>query len=143
MDINTAFPSNYLKKTDFPAPRQLIIDTVVMEDLAQDGHPADMKVVIYFNGAPKPMVANKTICMVLAAMFGPETDSWAGKQVEVFNDVTVVFNGAVGGLRVRPVTQPAAQPSPTQEFQQPTTNPAPIAEESAAPSTFDPNAPAW
>ena len=135
MDINSAFQSNYLKKTDFPAPRQLIIDAVVMENLAQDGHPADMKVVIYFNGAPKPMVANKTICMVLAAMFGPETDSWAGKQVEVFNDVTVVFNGAVGGLRVRPVDQAA-----------PATNPAPIPAEpvvTGAPPTFDPNAPTW
>jgi len=109
MDINQAFPSKYLKKEDFKSPRQLIIDTVVMENLAQDGHPADMKVVIYFNGAPKPMVANKTICMVLAAMFGPETDAWAGKTVEVFNDVTVVFNGAVGGLRVRPIAQ--AQPA--------------------------------
>ena len=111
MDINNAFPSHYLKKTDFPAPRQLIIDAVAMENLALDGHPADMKVAIYFNGAPKPMIAGKTVCMVLAAMFGPETDSWAGKQVEVFNDVTVIFNGAVGGLRVRPVPV-AAQPQP-------------------------------
>ena len=124
MDINQAFPSNYLKKTDFPQPRQLIIDAVVMENLAQDGHPADMKVVIYFNGAPKPMVANKTICMVLAAMFGPETDGWIGKTVEVFNDVTVVFNGAVGGLRVRPVAQA----------------PAPVAEQPASP-VFDDDIP--
>ena len=124
MDINQAFPSKYLKKEDFKAPRQLIIDTVVMENLAQDGHPADMKVVIYFNGAPKPMVANKTICMVLAAMFCPETDVWAGKTVEVFNDVTVVYNGAVGGLRVRPVAQ------------------APVAEQPASP-VFDDDIPNW
>ena len=134
MDINTAFPSNYLKKTDFPAQRQVIIDAVVMENLAQDGHPADMKVVIYFNGAPKPMVANKTICMVLAAMFGPETDSWIGKTVEVFNDVTVVFNGAVGGLRVRPVA-PVAQ-AVTQPVQA-------HADTNGVPPTFDDDIPNW
>lgn len=135
MDINSAFPSNYLKKTDFPQPRQLIIDAVVMENLAQDGHPADMKVVIYFNGAPKPMVANKTICMVLAAMFGPETNSWIGKTVEVFNDVTVVFNGAVGGLRVRPVAQAVAQPvsQPIQAH----------ADTNGVPPTFDDDIPNW
>ena len=137
MDINQAFPSNYLKKTDFPAPRQVTIDAVVMENLAQDGHPADMKVVIYFNGAPKPMVANKTICMVLAAMFGPETDSWIGKTVEVFNDVTVVFNGAVGGLRVRPVAQAVDQPVPATASVQAHAN------TNGIPPAFDDDIPGW
>ena len=110
MDITQSFQTKYLQKTDFPAPRQLIIDTVTMENVAQDNQPQEMKPVLYFNGAPKPMVLNRTNANVCAALFGNETTGWQGKTVEVFNDVTIQFQGQLtGGIRIRPVQQ-VAQP---------------------------------
>jgi hypothetical protein len=111
MNVSDAFPSKYLKKEDFPAPRQVIIDTVTMDNVAPADKPPEMKLVMYFTGAPKPMIVNKTVAMVLGAMLGNETNNWSGKTVEVFNDVTVVFNGAVGGIRIRPVGGAAYVPA--------------------------------
>ena len=107
--MNQTFPSPYLKKEDFPSPRQVTIDTFAIENVAPDGKPPEMKPVLYFNGAPKGMRINKTVLTVLGAILGNETDAWTGKQVEVFNDMTVVYDNKVGGLRIRPVQQ-VAQP---------------------------------
>jgi hypothetical protein len=124
MNVSDAFPSKYLKKEDFPTPRQVIIDTVTMDNVAPADKPPEMKLVMYFTGAPKPMIVNKTVAMVLGAMLGNETNNWSGKTVEVFNDVTVVYNGAVGGIRIRPVQQPVGHPSVIPL--EPTENPAPV-----------------
>jgi hypothetical protein len=129
MNITDAFPSNYLKKEDFMQPRQLTIDSVKMENISHDDKPAEIKLVMYFNGAPKPMIVNKTVATVLGAMLGNETDHWPSNTVEVFNDVTVVYNGAVGGIRIRPVQQvPIAQP---------------VAQQVSQPPTFDDDIPGW
>ena len=71
MDINQAFPSKYLKQSDIPQPKTVTIATVTMENVAMDNQPAEMKVVIHFHGAEKGMIANKTNCNILAALYGP------------------------------------------------------------------------
>ena len=107
MDINASFPSKYLKSADFTAPRRLLIDTVAME-VIEEGH--DPKPVIYFNGAPKGMVLNRTNANIISMLYGFETTAWQGKEIEVFHDPSIQMQGRiVGGIRVRPVQQ-VAQP---------------------------------
>ena len=110
MDITQSFPTKYLQKSDFAQPRVVTIDTVAMENVAIDSQPAEMKPVLFFKGAPKGMILNKTNANILAALFGPETDHWTGHQIEAYDDVTIQYQGKlVGGIRLRPVAQPAAQ----------------------------------
>jgi len=103
MDIlGTAFPSNFAKKEDFPQPRLMTIASVVLEDISMDDHPADMKAVMHFAEADiKPCIVNKTNATVLSAQLGPDTDSWINRQIVVFNDMTVVFQGKAGGIRMK------------------------------------------
>jgi F0F1-type ATP synthase alpha subunit len=124
MDILGAYPSKYLQKTDFPAPRQVIVDTVAMEDVSLESQPTEMKPVLYFKGAPHGMVLNKTNANIMAVLFGSETTVWTGKTVEAFNDVTIQYQGQLtGGIRLRPIPQQAAQVDVA--IRQPTENPAP------------------
>ena len=110
MDISKTYTGKYLTKNDFPAPRQVIIDTVTMENVAQDNQPQELKPVIFFKGAPKGMVLNKTNATILQMLYGNLTESWEGQTVECFNDVTIQYAGQItGGLRIRPVQQ-VAQP---------------------------------
>jgi hypothetical protein len=103
MDIlGTAFPSNFAKKEDFPQPRLMTIASVMLEDISMDDHPAEMKAVMHFAEADiKPCIVNKTNATVLAAQIGPDTDSWINRQIVVFNDMTVVFQGKAGGIRMK------------------------------------------
>jgi hypothetical protein len=50
----------------------------------------------------KPLVLNLTNGHILADIFGNEDfDGWTGKEIVLFNDKTVIYNGKVGGIRVR------------------------------------------
>lgn len=131
MDIlNEGFPSLYSKKEDFPQPRIVTIASIAMVDVGMEGHP-EMKPVMYFHDADvKPVIINKTNATSLAAQLGNETTAWTNRQVVIYNDPTVVYQGKVGGIRLRlpdPV-QPAQQPA----YQVPQTNAAPAQNPSAA-----------
>ena len=103
MDILSSFPTKYLQKSDFAQPKLVTVDTVVMEDVSLDNQPAEMKPVLYFAGAPKGMILNKTNANICAALWGPETTVWAGKQIVAYDDVTIQYQGKlVGGIRLRP-----------------------------------------
>ncbi len=108
MDISAAFPSNYVKAADLNGkPRPLTIRTCVMEELGQ-GSDKETKPVLYFNGAQKGLVLNKTNTNVIVEAYGKETTDWEGQPVEVY-PTQVEFKGkSVEGIRVR--IQPEAQP---------------------------------
>ncbi len=120
MKISTAFPSNYVKASDLNGkPCPLTIRTCVLEELGQ-GSDKEQKPVLYFNGAQKGLVLNKTNANAIKDAYGDETGGWEGKPVEVF-PTQVQFKGKlVDGIRVR--IQPEAQPEPQPEA-------APMAEE--------------
>ena len=111
MNINEAFPSNYIKASDLKGKDiNLVIERIGMEDIGGDHKP-----VVYFRGAEKGMVLNKTNGMNIATMYGPETDAWIGKGVTLY-PAWVDFQGrSVEAVRVRPVAPqehqaPAAPP---------------------------------
>ena len=78
--------SKFAKATDLEKPVNLTIDNVTLEefrpfDAPEDSGERELKVVVTFKGAKKPVVMNKTNARELSHMFGPITEPWAGKQI--------------------------------------------------------------
>jgi hypothetical protein len=104
-----------------------------------------MKPIVFFQGAEKGLVLNKTNANTIAGMYSPETSNWIGKQVTLF-PTQVDFQGRqVAAIRVRLVhaggmpATPAApfgddpawmgQPQTATPPEQPMPEPPPIEEE--------------
>src|SRR5215472_4975662 len=102
MKFDQMFPSTYLKKEDVAAPLVLTIAGVAPEEFRTD-EGTEMKPVMHFREASvKPMVLNRINAVVLADLYGDDTDGWLGRPVEVYADGTVMMAGRkVGGIRVR------------------------------------------
>lgn len=80
MNINDAYPSNYLKASDLQGRTiQVIIDRVEMETVGKDH-----KAVLYFQNKTKGMILNKTNANNIAAIYSPETDGWIGQPLVLF-----------------------------------------------------------
>jgi len=110
MNINTAFPSTYLKADDLQGKVvNVVVSGCKVEPL---GDGTDTKPVLYFQGKEKGLVLNKTNASVLAHVYGPETDGWVGKPLQVFPTQTSYQGRTVDCLRVRVVPGVAAQPAP-------------------------------
>lgn len=124
MDLNALsfdqlVPSNskYLTKDDVGEDGLILtIKGFKVETLKSDEGEED-KVVMYFNEDVKPMVLNRTNSQLVAQATGAKVAGDAvGKQVVVYNDMTVSFGGKVtGGLRVKKLSGPpraaAARPA--------------------------------
>ena len=110
MNINSAFPSNYIKSDDVPQPIECSISHVAMERMA-DGED---KPVLYFQGGQKGLVLNKTNATMLGDTFGYETEGWAGKVVTLKAEPTTYAGRSVMGLRVYPI-QGQQQQMPQQQ----------------------------
>ena len=112
MDINTLFPSDYLKAADIVQPRVMTIRAIKLEEIGQD---RTHKPVLFFNEETRGLVMNKTNGAMIAHTYSNETDSWLGKQVELHVEPVQFQGRVVDAIRVRvpdqPVT-PAAQPVP-------------------------------
>lgn len=110
MNINGAFPSNYLKAADLNGRRALVtISHVKMEDIGDDHKP-----VLYFQGKEKGMVLNRTNANMITELTGEEeTDKWSGKAIVLFS-TKVDFQGRrVDAIRVdRPAAGQVPAPPP-------------------------------
>ncbi len=98
MNINGAFPSNYLKAADLQGREVLVMMAKVeMEDIGGDHKP-----VLYFRGKEKGMVLNKTNANNISMVYGQETEAWEGKEIVLY-PAWVDFQGrSVEAIRVRP-----------------------------------------
>ena len=61
------------------------------------------KLIINFEGARKPFLANPTNCKVIAQLYGNEAEAWVGKAITLFATTTSSPDGVVDCIRVRPV----------------------------------------
>ena len=122
MDINTAFPSKWLKASDLKGRTVRVkISHVQSEEVGGDQLP-----VIYFLGAQKGIVLNKTNSNSISDAYGFETDNWGGKEMEVFPSTTDYQGRIVECVRMRPVIMPSVasgevieQPQPLPAVEQP------------------------
>lgn len=111
MQIDSAYPSNYLKAADLNGQNvKVTISHISMEDVGGDPKP-----VLYFQGKEKGMVLNKTNANNIKEGYGGETDNWSGKEVVLF-EAMVDFQGkTVPSIRIRlpqPKDNAPQQPAP-------------------------------
>lgn len=110
MNISELKTSRFLKKEDVGDGVIVTITNVTQENVAQEGAPAEMKWCAHFKEVDKPIVLNATNGLILATITGSEeSDGWIGKRFELFNDLSVVFQGKVGGLRFRKASAAQSQ----------------------------------
>lgn len=117
MNINKAFPSNYLKADDLEGDTIYTIKKVVMEKLGQ-GQDADEKPVVYFRETDLGFACNKTNANTIAGIYGPETEHWTGKTITLFPTQVEFAGNQVAAIRVRIQKKPghashAHSPAPT------------------------------
>lgn len=112
MDINEAFPSKWLKATEFEEDMILTMNIVQMEDIGQ-GEDKETKPVLYFKETDKGLVLNKTNATTITTLYGSNTTKWGGKKIALF-PTEVAFGGKQTlAIRVRmkpPKVAAGAQP---------------------------------
>ena len=106
MNVNDAFPSNYLKASDLQGKLVKVkIQGCTVEDIGDDKKP-----VLRFSGKAKGLALNKTNAQMIAAHYSPETNGWLGKEIKLYAG-KVNFNGQmVDSLKVEVVPQVADGP---------------------------------
>lgn len=110
MDWRALFKGAYLTAVEFSGrqPTFMIrgVDTI---DLEQEDGQTKPKAVVFFedgkgdgySGCDRGWVLCKTNAMCIAAMFGNETDAWAGKRVTLFATDVQVGKEKKPGIRVK------------------------------------------
>ena len=124
MNINEAFPSNYLKASDLGTGQPVVtIKHVEQEPVGRD---REMKAVLYFEGKEKGVVLNKTNAKKITDLVGsPDTDDWAGFKIRLFATTTEFGGETVECIRVKAAgvpangngAKPAAKPAPARRSQ--------------------------
>ncbi len=106
--------SKYIQKADLAQPTRITVAGCTKEDIGKDGK-SDVKWIVSFEGNWKPMILNVTNTKAFFRELGKDSNGWAGKQIILFNDLTVEYNGEYGGIRVYQQLQiaDAAQPQST------------------------------
>jgi len=101
MNINSAFPGNYLKAADLGGNGRRVtvtIESVEMEDIGDTDKP-----VVYFKDKKKGLVLNKTNSNMIAEIAkSDETDDWAGVQITLYSTKTDFQGRRVDAIRVDP-----------------------------------------
>lgn len=113
MKMSEAFPSNYLRASDFEKPALLTISHIKMEDIGDDHKP-----VLYFQEVEKPLVLNKTNGNIIANLYGDDSEDWKGNPIVAYS-TEVQFQGKmVAAVRVRKPKPNAtkAVPAPREEM---------------------------
>jgi hypothetical protein len=104
MNINTAFPSKYLKAGDDVPEDETIVLTIEKVDMETIGLGKDAadKPVLYFEEVDKGMVLNKTNSLAIAKLYGADTDDWVGKRLALFSTYVQFQSEMVLSIRVKP-----------------------------------------
>jgi hypothetical protein len=114
MKIGQMMDSKFLKKEDVEPPKLVTIKGFSQQNAGRDDSP-EMKWTMSFIELGKPMVMNSTNLQLAAQALGSDdTDNWIGKQVVLYNDPSVQFQGKlIGGIRIRaPKKRNGAAPAP-------------------------------
>ena len=107
-NVNNMFPSKWLRASDLQGKEPTVtIERMTMEDVEQG---KDAQPVLHFAGKDKGLVLNKTNAMNVATIYGPETDAWIGKNIQLFTTFVDFQGRSVEAIRVKPV-QPNAAPA--------------------------------
>ena len=114
------FPSKWISADDFeedengnPVDLVASISEVKIESLGIPGQPAAEKPICWFENLEKGLVLNKTNGKTIAAMYGNDTDDWAGKPITLYA-TEVNFQGTMTPcVRIRGKAPKKAPKAPT------------------------------
>ncbi len=129
MNIDVAFPSKWVRAIDLKGRDVTVtIARCLEEEVAREG---STQPVLYFHGAEKGLVLNKTNANTIADGLGPETDSWIGAQITLYPTKTDFQGKRVDCIRVRELS----------DVEPPEPAPATAAPAAVAPATVPASAP--
>jgi len=112
MNILDSYKGNYLAAADISNKQPY---TVNMLDVVQAviGDAKEIKNVLNLQGLEQGLVLNKTNAQAIVDLYGPETSSWAGKNIAL-----VVRIVEFGGKSVPAIRIEAVQITPVTQLQQ-------------------------
>jgi hypothetical protein len=104
MLVSVAFPSKYLKAEDFllHGEQTLIIAKCYVDEIRMVDGSKKKKLVVEFERTEKQWIPCKTSALSVAALYGPETDDWAGKSINLYSERVTAFGKLVDAIRVHP-----------------------------------------
>lgn len=109
MNINKLFPSRFVKADDLGGKRVVLTIERVKVDRVRNEDGEREVAVVFFKGAKKGLLLNKTNAMAIAAMYTPETDNWTGQRILLYGARVSAFGKTVDAVRVD--EPPAAKPN--------------------------------
>lgn len=101
MNLNDAFPSKYLKASDFPeeGDQEVTIERIALEEIGRD---RQTKPVIYFEEFQAGLVCNVTNARVIARVLeSQEFDDWIGRKITLYRTETDFQGDIVDAIRIR------------------------------------------
>ena len=117
MNIDSMFPSAYLKASDCSEGNLVLTIKKITQEGVGQGRNAEVKPVIYFDETDKGLVLNKTNAGIISEMYGKNTDTWTGKKIILY-ETEVSFQGEmVQAIRIKrkEITSGNYVPPPTAE----------------------------
>jgi hypothetical protein len=104
--LDDVFPSKFLKGGDLSKPITLTIERTPLEPLKSSDGKEQIKTVLYFVGAKKGLVLNKTNWCAIADITGDDdSDNWPGHKIELYPTKTQMGPKMVDAIRVRAPAQ--------------------------------------
>jgi len=117
MNVHDIYGSKYLTAHDLGGKSfTLTIKAVTLEEMRTHDNKLVKKMVIWFAGANKGLVANRTNAMIVAGLYGPETNAWQGKRITIYPTQVRAFGSMQDAIRVReevPATPKPVAQAPT------------------------------
>ena len=115
MTLDQAVPSqsNYLSKEDVGTGMLVQIAYMTQDQVEGDNSQVKQKAVLHFNGDIKPLIMNQVNKELLKQITGAQTlGQLKGKQVILYNDPTIMFQGRMtGGIRIKAAAGAGMQPA--------------------------------
>jgi len=111
VNINGAFPSNFIKAADLQGSEPIVtIKSVEFEPVGQE---KEMKPVVYFVNKEKGMVLNKTNANTIATLTGTfETEDWPDSRIRLYATTTAFQGKTVDTIRIKAAPPAGAKPAP-------------------------------
>jgi len=98
------YDSEYLASWDFEDNDVTVTISKVVQGELRDPSTGSKakKPLVYFKGAEKALVLNKTNGRIVADMYGTDADKWIGKAITLYAGPVEAFGKTVGSVKVRP-----------------------------------------
>ena len=111
-DVNQIYQSEFLRAAQLNGKvRRVTIEGAATEVLGQ-GEKAAQKIVLKLVGVKQRLPLNKTNAQALASAWGPLTDHWLKRQIDLRPEKVLFSGNMVDSIRVQP-SAPATVAAPT------------------------------